>query len=131
MAEYFVVYKKDGRGWRAGVRGYRRARARGRTIRVTRVRLRRALALLVQDPDDMDFVEDVRLPGAARRLLGRHWASRRRLAGAQARADAAAGAALQALKDLSLGIRDASDLLGVPPLKLARLWKTRASDRLA
>lgn len=125
MAEYYVIYKKDGRGWRASVRGYRRARARGRTIRVTRVRLRRALALLVDDPDAMDFLEDVRLPGPARRLLGRHWAARRRLAGAQARADAAARAALAALKELSLGVRDASDLLGLPPLKLQRLLRPR------
>jgi len=124
LAEYFVTYKKDGRAWRASVKGYRRARARGRTIRVTRVRLRRALGLLVDDPDAIDFVEDVRLPGAARRLLGRHWAARRRLTGAQARADAAAREALRALKELSLGVRDASDLLGLPPLKLERLWRS-------
>jgi hypothetical protein len=125
MAEYRVVYRKDGRGWRGSVRGHRRARARGRTLRVTRVRLRRALALLVDDPDAIDFVEDVRLPGAARRLLGRHWAARRRLTGAQARADAAAREALRALKELSLGVRDASDLLGLPALKLEKLWRTR------
>jgi hypothetical protein len=123
VAEYRVVYRKDGRGWRASVRGHRRARAKGRTIRVTRVRLRRALALLVDNPETMDFVEDVRLPGLARRLLGRHWVARRRLAESQARADAAARAALEALKDLSLGVRDASDLLGVPPFKLQKLWR--------
>lgn len=126
MAEYRVVYRKHGRGWRASVRGHRRARATGKTIRVTRVRLRRALALLVDNPETMDFVEDVRLPGPARRLLGRHWAARRRLGEAQSRADAAARNALQALKDLSLGVRDASDLLGVPPLKLAKLWRANA-----
>jgi len=125
MAEYRVVYRKDGRSWRGSVRGYRRARARGRTLRVTRVRLRRALALLVDDPDAMDFIEDVKLPGPARGLLGRHWAARRRVSGAQARADAAARAALQALKELSLGIRDASDLLGVPPLRLQKLWRVK------
>ena len=125
MAEYRVVYRKDGRGWRGSVRGHRRARARGRTLRVTRVRLRRALALLVDPPDVMDFVEDVRLPGAARRLLGRHWAARRRLGAAQDRADAAARAALQALKDVSLGLRDVSDLLGVPPLRLLKLWRAK------
>ena len=124
MAEYRVVYRKDVKGWRASVRGHRRVRAKGRTIRVTRVRLRRELAQFVDNPETMDFVEDVRLPGAARRLLGRHWAARRRLADSQSRADAAARVALQALKDLSLGLRDASDLLGVPPLKLQRLWRT-------
>jgi hypothetical protein len=123
LAEYRVIYQKDGRGWRASVRGHRRVRAKGRTIRVARVRLRRELALHVDQAETMDFVEDVRLPGPARVLLGRHWAARRRVSEAQVRADAAARAALQALKDLSLGIRDASDLLGVPPLRLLRLWR--------
>jgi hypothetical protein len=126
MAEYYVTYRKDGRGWRASVKGYRRAQARGRTIRQTRVRLRQALALLLNDTTTIDFVEDVRLPGAARRLLGRHWAARRRVSGAQSRADAAARAALQALKELSLDVRDASDLLGVPPMKLEKLLRLRA-----
>jgi hypothetical protein len=125
VAEYYVTYRKDGRGWRASVKGYRRARARGRTIRQTRVRLRLALALLLDDASTIDLVEDVRLPGAARRLLGRHWAARRRVSGAQSEADAAARAALQALKELSLGVRDASDLLGVPPLKVEKLWRLR------
>ena len=125
MAEYHVTYKKDGRGWRASVRGHRRAHARGRTIRQTRVRLRQALALLLDDASTIDFVEDVRLPGAARRLLGRHWAARRRVSGAQSQADAAARSALQALKELSLDVRDASDLLGVPPLKLEKLGRAR------
>ena len=126
MAEYYVTYKKDGRGWRGSVKGYRRAHARGRTIRQTRVRLRQALALLLDDTSTIDFVEDVRLPGAARRLLGRHWAARRRVSGAQSRSDAAARAALQALKELSLGVRDASDLLGVPPMRLEKLWRLRS-----
>jgi hypothetical protein len=125
--EYRVVYRRDGRGWRGSVRGFRGAHARGRTLRITRVRLRQTLALLVQNPETMDFVEDVKLPGAARRILARHWAARRRVADAQGRADAAAHAALRALKDLSLGVRDASDLLGVPPLKLEKLWRGRSA----
>ena len=126
MAQYYVTYRKDGRGWRGSVKGYRRAHARGRTIRQTRVRLRQALAPLLPDATTIDFVEDVRLPGPARRLLGRHWAARRRVSGAQSRADAVARAALQALKELSLGVRDASDLLGVPPPRLEKLWRKRA-----
>jgi len=126
MAQYYVTYRKDGKEWRGSVKGYRRAHARGRTIRQTRVRLRQALAPLLDDATTIDFIEDVRLPGAARRLLGRHWAARRRVSGEQSKADAAARAALQALKELSLGVRDASDLLGVPPLKLEKLWRARA-----
>jgi len=90
------------------------------------VRLRQALARLVENPGTMDFVEDVKLPGAARRILGRHWAARRRLSEAQARADVAAHAALQSLKELSLSVRDASDLLGLPPMRLEKLWRGRS-----
>jgi hypothetical protein len=68
----------------------------------------------------------VRPPGPARRLIGRHWTARRRLREAETRADAAARAALRALQDLSLGARDASDLLGIAPLKLARLARADA-----
>ena len=75
----------------------------------------------------MDFVEDVRLPSPARRLILQHWAARRRLDKEQARADEAARAALHALLGLEVSVKDAGDLLGLPPLKLQKLRaKTRA-----
>jgi hypothetical protein len=69
----------------------------------------------------MDFVEDVRLPPPARKLILQHWAARRRLAKEQARADSAARAALQAILGLAVSVKDAGDLLGLPPLKLQKL----------
>jgi hypothetical protein len=124
MAEYHVVYAR-GRGgeWRASVRGLRRCRSRGRSLRQARVALRRALAHLVADPYAIDFVEDVRLPGGARRLIGGHWTARRKVEKAQLAAEAATRRALQALRELSIQAKDAGDLLGLPPAKLQRLWK--------
>ena len=124
MAEYHVTYTR-GRtgGWQASVREARRCRGRGRTLRQARVELRRALAHTVADPYAIDFIEDVRLPGGARRLLGAHWAARRRADRARAAADTAARRALEALRGLSIDVKDASDLLGVPVARLTKIGK--------
>ena len=124
MAEYHVVYARRGPGeWRAWVREVRKCRSRGRTLRQARVALRRALAHSVADPYAIDFLEDVRLPGGARRLLGGHWTARRKVEKAQAAADVATRRALAALRELSINVKDASDLLGIPPAKLQKVWK--------
>ena len=122
MSEHKVVYRRTTKGeWVASVEGVRRCRGRGRTLRQARQQLRIALARVVADPYQMDFVEDVRLPPPARKLILQHWAARRRLAKEQARADSAARAALQAILGLAVSVKDAGDLLGLPPLKLQRL----------
>ena len=128
MSEHKVVYRRTSKGeWVASVEGVRRCRGRGRTLRQARQQLRIALARVVADPYQMDFVEDVRLPPPARKLIVQHWAARRRLDKEQARADEAARAALQALLGLEVSVKDAGDLLGLPPLKLQKLRaKTRA-----
>ena len=127
MAEHKVVYRRSTKGdWVASVEGVRRCRGRGRTLRMARQQLRIALARVVPDPYQIDFLEDVRLPPPARRLILLHWAARRRLDKEEARADEAARAALHALLDLELSVKDAGDLLGLPPLKLQKLRaKTR------
>ena len=122
MSEHKVVYSRTTKGeWVASVEGVRRCRGRGRTLRQARQQLRIALARVVSDPYQMDFVEDVRLPPPARRLILKHWVARRRLEKEQGRADAAARAALHALLGLDVSVKDAGDLLGLPPLKLQKL----------
>jgi predicted RNase H-like HicB family nuclease len=122
VSEHKVVYRRRTKGeWVASVEGVRRCRGRGRTLRQARQQLRIALARVVEDPYQMDFVEDVRLPPPARRLILRHWAARRRLEKEQGRADQAARAALQALLGLAISVKDAGDLLGLPPLKIQKL----------
>jgi predicted RNase H-like HicB family nuclease len=52
MAEYTVICKRGPRGeWTARVRERRRCRSKGRTLRQARVRLRKALASFVEEPD--------------------------------------------------------------------------------
>ena len=69
------------------------------------------------------FVEDVRQPGGARRLLGAHWVARRKADKARVAADAATRKALEALRGLSIDAKDASDMLGIPAARLARIAK--------
>jgi predicted RNase H-like HicB family nuclease len=122
MAEHKVVYRRSAKGeWVAAVEGVRRCRGRGKTLRQARQQLRLALAHVMEDAYQIDFVEDVRLPPPARRLIVQHWAARRRLEKEQARADAASRAALEALVALQVGAKDAGDLLGLPPLKVQKL----------
>ena len=128
MAEHRVVYRRNpAGGWLASVPGRRRQRGQGKTLRQARQRLRAALARMVEDPFELDFVEDVRLPPPARALLVAHWKARRRLEGETERADLAATKALSALLALNLNIKDVGDLLGLSPQKLARLKKRLAA----
>ncbi len=130
MAEHRVIYRRSPKGgWVASVEGVRRCRGRGRTLRQARRHLRAALARVVEDPYSIDFVEDVRLPPPARRLIVQYWAARRRLEKEVARADGATRAALDALLLLRLNVKDAADLLGLPPLKLQKLRGTTPRAR--
>ena len=122
MAEHKVVYRRSSKGeWVASVAGVRRCRGRGRTLRQARQQLRLALARVMEDAYQIDFVEDVRLPPPARRLIVLHWQARRRLEKEQARADQATRAALDAILAVAVSPKDAADLLGLPPLQLAKL----------
>jgi predicted RNase H-like HicB family nuclease len=70
VAEHKVVYRRSPKGeWVASVEGVRRCRGRGRTLRQARQQLRLALARVMEDAYQIDFVEDVRLPPPARRLI--------------------------------------------------------------
>ena len=73
MAEHRVVYRRNTAGrWVATVPGRRRLRGQGKTLRQARQGLRGALARVVEDPFEIDFVEDVRLPPPARGILVAH-----------------------------------------------------------
>jgi hypothetical protein len=121
-----VIYKLDEAGeWTAWVRGLRRCRGRGRTLRQARKRLRVALGRFDDEPHRADLLEDVKLPPPARALLVRHWAARRRARSEEARAEAAAAQAVEALLGLRLSVRDAADLLGVPYPKARQMLRAK------
>lgn len=122
VAEHEVVYRWNAKGeWLASVRGIRGCRGRGRTLRQARTQLRAAIARVVEDPLEVDFAEDVRLPGAARRLVLQHWRARRKAESEVRKADAASRAALEALLALRMNAKDVGDLLGLSLQKLQKI----------
>jgi len=121
VSEHHVTYRRGPDGmWRASVKGLR-CRSRARTLREARVKLRSAVAALVEDAYSIDFVEDVKLPGDTRRLLVRHWAARRQMKEAARRAREAARTAAQALLALKLKRHDVADLLGLSAARLQQV----------
>ena len=66
MSTYSVVYERDeGHGWIARVVGVQGVHSNGRTIEEARRRVREALSLAVDDADDAQFIEDVKIPAAS------------------------------------------------------------------
>jgi hypothetical protein len=126
MAEHRVTYRRIGKEWSASAKGFARLRGRGRTLRQARQKLRAALAKKVPDPYEIDFVEDVRLPTPARALVVRHWQARRAVTAALSRADDASAAAMRALLELRLNVKDVGDLLGLSPPKVQQLKRRTA-----
>lgn len=121
VSEHHVTYRRGKDGWwRASARGLR-CRSRARTLRKARQQLRAKIAPLVDDPLTIDFVEDVKLPGDARKLLVQAWAARRKAKEAARRARDAARAAVLALRALKIDVRDAGDLLGLSVARVESL----------
>jgi predicted RNase H-like HicB family nuclease len=124
LTDYRVVYKRDrkNRGWVAHVKGHRRVKAVGRTLRDARDGLREALATLEDATGGTaDLVEDVKLPSGARRLIVRHWAARRKVEREEERARDASVRAARTLLELGIPLKDVADLLGLSTQKAQEL----------
>ena len=133
MPEFQVVYRRDrkNRGWVAHVRGRRKVKAVGRTLRDTRAAVREALATLDDVSGPADLLEDVKLTSGARRIVVRHWAARRKAEREQERATESARRAARALVELGLRVKDVADLLGLSPQKAEELLADGAAPRSA
>jgi hypothetical protein len=123
MTDYRVVYRRDrkNRGWVAHVKGHRKLKAVGRTLRDARDGLRAALATVEDATGTADLVEDVKLPSGARRLIVRHWAARRKVEREEERARDASTRAARTLLELGIPIKDVADLLGLSTQKAQEL----------
>jgi predicted RNase H-like HicB family nuclease len=123
MTDYRVVYRRDrkNRGWVAHVKGHRKLKAVGRTLRDARDGLRVALAGVEDATGTADLVEDVKLPSGARRLIVRHWAARRKVEREEERAKDASARAARTLLELGIPIKDVADLLGLSTQKAQEL----------
>jgi hypothetical protein len=127
VAQYKVVYRRDAKGrWIASARGLRRCRGRGPSIREARLGLRESFDRAGEaDAYRAEFLEDVRLPRSARRLLVRHRRARRKAEEERHNAEAAAREALSALVGEKVKPRDAAELLGLSPRRVQQLLRAR------
>jgi hypothetical protein len=104
----------------------RRCRGRGRSIREARLSLREALERAGEaEVYRAEFLEDVRLPSAARRLLVRHWRARRKAEKERHNAEAASREALAALIGEKVKPLDAAELLGLSHQRVQQLLRAR------
>ncbi len=123
---YTVRYERDETGWWvAQVKEVPAAITQGRTIAEARRRIREALALALDDDAAArraELVDEVKLPGDARRALAQAVAARRRLAGESTRAQASTAKAVRVLLEkMHLSVRDAGELLGISHQRVQQL----------
>lgn len=124
-APYRVVFERDDDGaWLARVPSVRGCHTYGRTIDQARRRIREALSLWIDGADDVELVEDVRLPARAKAAVARSRTQRGRAATQQRAARAATLEAARALvDDAGLGLRDTADLLGISHQRVQQLLR--------
>jgi predicted RNase H-like HicB family nuclease len=127
MSKYRVLYERDPDGWWiARVRGVAGVHSNGRTIEEARRRVREALSLAVDDADEAELVDEVRLPADVRRALVRQQRARRRATAEQAKAVTAQRLAVTRLVRFGLSRRDAGHLLGLSHQAVQKLARAKA-----
>ena len=120
---YRVILERDETGvWIAQVPRVPGCHTHARTLERVRRRVREALALWVDDADDAELVEEVRLPPEAREVIRGSRRARRDADERRAQAHAATAAAAKALvRDFDLGMRDTGELLGLSHQRVQQL----------
>lgn len=123
MKTYNVRYEKDATGWWVvTVKGIAGCHSQGRTINQARKRIREALSLFVDDADSADLVDDIVLPAKLSALVKAAHKKRKTFESAQIELNKTAEMAAKALtKDFSLGVRDASEVLGISYQRVQQL----------
>ena len=130
-SSYRVVIERDESGaWLAHVAGIRGCHTYGRTLEQVRRRIREALGLWVDDADNAELVEELRLPHSARQAIRRSAAARVQAERGRENAQQATGAAAQLLvQRLGLGVRDAGELLGLSYQRVQQLVSGKTQAR--
>ena len=128
FSQVTVVFEPDGPGWHVFIPEIRGCRSHGRSIAEARKHIREALALCDDEVPNaarfaktVDFIEQIRVPKAARKAIDRALKDRAEalLKDAEAAKSAAEGA--RALRQAGLSLRDAGELLRLSHQRIKQL----------
>ena len=128
MSAYIITYERDRNGWWvASAQEVPGCRTQGRTISQARKRIREALGLFVDDADSAELIDDVKLPHEIRVQVEEYLAARRQAERELAEAQRLTREAAWALTEsLHLGLRDASEILGLSHQRIQQILKREA-----
>ena len=125
MKRFTVFFDRDETGsWVAQVKEAPATITQGRTLAETRRRIREALEVVLNSSlvRHAAFIEDIRLPPAARRALRTLALSRARLDREKHRMSEATDAAISSLLEgMKLSVRDAGEFLGLSHQRIHQL----------
>jgi predicted RNase H-like HicB family nuclease len=126
MKRYTAIFERDESGvWLARVPSIRGCHTYGRTLEQARIRLREALGLWIDRPDQALIEEEIRLPAELRKAIQRSRHSRARAEREREHAQGETRAAAEALADEGVSLRDAGELLGLSHQRVQQLVKAR------
>jgi predicted RNase H-like HicB family nuclease len=119
---YKVVFELGEDGlWSVSVPAVRGCRSQGKSIAQARDRIREALGLFVDDADDAEFREDLKLPATLKRTLHAYHGARKRAQAEKEKAQARARESVRILKKAGFTVRDAGELLELSHQRVQQL----------
>ena len=126
MKRYTAILERDESGsWLARIPSVRGCHSYGRTLEQARARLREALGLWIDRPEDVVIEETIRLPANLRTAIERSRRTRERAEREQNNAQTQTRAAAEALVDEGVSLRDAGELLGLSHQRVQQLVQAR------
>jgi predicted RNase H-like HicB family nuclease len=126
MKRYTAIFERDESGlWLARIASIRGCHTYGRTLEQARTRLREALGLWIDRPEDAVITEAIRLPADLRTAIQRSRRTRERAEREQENAQTETRAAAEALVEEGVSLRDAGELLGLSHQRVQQLVQTQ------
>ena len=126
MKRYSAIFERDESGsWLARIPSIRGCHTYGRTLEQARTRLREALGLWIDRPEDAVIEEAIRLPADLRTAIQRSRRTRERAEREHENAQTQTRAAAEALVEEGVSLRDAGELLGLSHQRVQQLVQAR------